>query len=290
MLPIREIAPAKINLTLMVRGRRPDGYHELESLVTFADVHDVVTLEDRPPGEIALSGPFSRSLDGENLLTRTFKALREIEPRLHLPAAHLEKNLPVAAGLGGGSADAAALLRAVQRANPGIAQALPWHAIAARLGADVPVCLDGMPALMWGIGEKILSVQRLPAAHAVLANPGVPLSTAEVFKALDADAAVQEEKAPHVPLLTSLDELAAYMRALDNDLEKPAKGLRPVIADAKAALAAQPGCLVAAMAGSGPTCFAIFADQAQAEQATARIARTHAEWWVKATVLAGAPS
>ena len=186
---IREIARAKINLTLTVLGRRPDGYHDIESLVTFADIGDLVTLVSRPDRRLATSGPFAVDIEGENLLSTALMLLRETDPDLQLGAVELEKNLPVAAGLGGGSADAAALLRAVRQANPERAGAIPWHELAARLGADVPVCLAGTPALMRGIGDRIAPLAVAPGGAslaAVLVNPRLALATAQVFQAFAA--------------------------------------------------------------------------------------------------------
>ena len=286
MQSIREIAPAKINLTLSVRGRRPDGYHELESLVTFADLHDVVELEAASTSHVSVSGPFASRIAGENLLDQALALLREAEPRLTLGLVRLEKHLPVAAGLGGGSADAAALLRAVRRANPALADTVPWREIAARLGADVPVCLEQRPAVMWGVGEKMMPVRHLPSLHVVFANPGVPLSTADVFKALQARP-VFETPQPSVPDLADLGDAVQYMRAHGNDLEVPATALVPIIAEVKAALAAEPGCRIAAMAGSGPTCFGIFVARADAERAADALARAHSQWWVRSACLDG---
>ena len=286
MQSIRELAPAKINLTLSVRGRRPDGYHELESLVTFADVHDVVELQAASTSHVSVSGPFASRIAGENLLDQGLTLLREAEPRLTLGLVRLEKHLPVAAGLGGGSADAAALLRAVRRANPALADTVRWRDIAARLGADVPVCLEQRPAVMWGIGEKTLPVRHLPPLHAVLANPGVPLSTADVFKALLARP-VFETPQPSVPDLADLGDAVQYMRAHGNDLELPATALVPIIAEVKAALAAEPGCRIAAMTDSGPTCFGIFVARADAERAADALARAHSQWWVRSACLDG---
>ena len=288
MQTIREIAPAKINLTLSIRGRRPDGYHELVSLVTFADVHDVVELEAESAVHVSVSGPFSTSIDGENLLAGALRLLRQTEPRLTFGAVRLEKRLPVAAGLGGGSADAAALLRAIRRANPAFADTVPWFDIAGRLGADVPVCLEPRPALMWGVGEKTTAMRHLPAMHAVLANPGVPLSTADVFRALQADPLSEPPQAA-VPDLNNLGHVVQYMRAHGNDLEPPATEVLPIIGEVKAALAAQPGCAIAAMAGSGPTCFGIFAVSTDAERASDALARAHSTWWVRSAALDGAP-
>ena len=289
-MPVRELAPAKINLTLSVRGRRADGYHELESLVTFADVHDVVTLEPGAASSVVVAGPFAGYIGGENLLVRALTLLQDADPALRLGSVRLDKHLPVAAGIGGGSADAAALLRAVKHANPERAANISWLDIAARLGADVPVCLGARPALMWGIGERTERLRRLPQAHAVLVNPGLPLSTADVFRTLDAGSAPPARTASTPPDLARLNDLIAYMRARGNDLERPATRLLPVIGEIKAALEAEPGCHLAAMAGSGPTCFGIFPDRPQATRAAGRIAGAHGDWWVKAAMLQGSPA
>jgi 4-diphosphocytidyl-2-C-methyl-D-erythritol kinase len=286
MQSIREIAPAKVNLTLSVRGRRPDGYHELESLVTFADLHDIVELEPAPASHVSVSGPFASRIAGANLLDRALTLLREAEPRLTLGLVRLEKHLPVAAGLGGGSADAGALLRAVRGANPELGESVRWRDIAAQLGADVPVCLLRRPALMWGIGEKTIPVRRLQPLHGVLANPGVPLSTADVFRALQAGSA-REMPQLVAPDLKNLRDVVQYMRVHGNDLERAATELLPLIAEVKAALAVQPGCLIAAMAGSGPTCFGIFTARADAKRAADTLAHAHAGWWVRPAALEG---
>ncbi len=287
-MPIRELARAKINLTLSVLGRRPDGYHEIESLVAFAGAGDRVTLTPRPHCRVRISGPFARDIVGENLLARTLDLLAGLDAGLTLGTVHLEKNLPVAAGLGGGSADAAALLRAVRQANPDHAGAVAWHEVAARLGADVPVCLAGVPALIRGIGEKVepLDATGLPAVAAVLVNPGQPLATAEVYRALAA-APMGSENRPAAAAgpFADLASLVAFMRERGNDLEAPATALLPVIAEVKAALAAQPGCGLAAMSGSGPTCFGIFTDDAAAARATAVLAHHDPRWWVVETRL-----
>lgn len=271
----QEIARAKLNLTLTVLGRRADGYHEIESLVAFADVGDRVTLTPAQDCRVATTGRFARDIDGPNLLDRALSLLRELDPQLQLGSVLLEKTLPVAAGLGGGSADAAALLRAVRRANLERAGAIPWQALAARLGADVPVCLAGAPALISGIGERIEPLRPAspwPPLPAVLVNPGLPLPTAKVYQALAARP-VAAGAAPSTPPATLADatSLIAFMAARGNDLERPALSLQPAIADVKAALAEQPGCRVAAMSGSGPTCFGIFPDRAAAELAAAAV-------------------
>jgi 4-diphosphocytidyl-2-C-methyl-D-erythritol kinase len=289
-MPVRELAQAKINLTLKVLGKRPDGYHELQSLVTFADLHDVVTVEPDTGAGVTVAGPFASYISGENLLIRALTLLQRTDPKLRLGAVRLDKNLPVAAGLGGGSADAAALLRAIRRANAHSASGIAWDDVAARLGADVPVCLLSRPALMWGIGEKLVPLTRVQALSAVLVNPRVPLATAQVFAALGAGPAPSSATEPSPPDLGRSSDLIGYVRARGNDLEKPAIALLPVIGEVKAALEAQPGCRLAAMSGSGPTCFGIFADQDAARAAAVSLAGAHAGWWVKPVMLQGCPA
>jgi 4-diphosphocytidyl-2-C-methyl-D-erythritol kinase len=290
-MPLREIARAKINLTLRVLGRRADGYHEIESLVAFAAIGDQVALTPGPEDRVAVSGPFARDIDGPNLLETALALLREHNAKLQLGTVLLEKNLPVAAGLGGGSADAAALLRAVRRANPERAGAVAWHAMAARLGADVPVCLAGKPALISGVGDKVEPLgakYALPPVAAVLVNPLLPLPTAQVYAALAAGPAPGSAPplAPPGPF-SDLASLVEFMRRHGNDLERPATALLPIISDIKAALAAQPGCRIAAMSGSGPTCFGIFVDATSAAQAAGGLAAMHPHWWVAATQVVG---
>jgi 4-diphosphocytidyl-2-C-methyl-D-erythritol kinase len=285
---IVERARAKVNLTLSVRGRRGDGYHELESLVAFADVHDTVTLEPGAACSVAVAGPWAQDIAGENLLARALALLREADPTLRLGAVHLEKNLPVAAGLGGGSSDAAALLRAVRRANAEPAHdAVPWLEIAAQLGSDVPVCFLDRPALIWGRGERMAALSLLPAMPAVLVNPRKPLATGPVFAALRSGVAAPTTPTPPVPELPELSATLDYMRMRGNDLRAAAVGLMPEIEEIEAVLAAQAGCRMVAMSGSGPTCFAVFSTPADAERAAARVAQARASWWVVCTTLAG---
>jgi len=287
-----EPAPAKINLTLRVLGRRPDGYHEIESLVAFADVADRLTLSLGAEPRVTVHGPFAGEIEGENLLARALALLAETDAGLRLGAADLEKSLPVAAGLGGGSADAAALLRAVARANPDRAGAIPWHRLALRLGADVPVCLASRPALIWGIGDRLELLEgplRLPAVAAVLVNPRRPLATAEVFRALGAAAAPERRSPPALPgPFADVRALARFVRAGGNDLGRPATALMPAIAHMQAAVAGQPGCLAATLSGSGPTCVGIFEDGGRARQAADALASAMPGWWVRATTLGGA--
>ena len=273
---------------LVVRGRRGDGFHDLASLVTFADVHDEVTLDADAECALSVSGPFAQSIEGENLLSRTLELLREADPGLRLGSVHLVKNLPVAAGLGGGSADAAALLRAVRRANEQRAAAVPWLEIATRLGADVPVCLAARPALVWGKGESFRPLRRLPRVDAIVVNPRVPLATAGVFAALKSGPASTAEAAPAPPDFSDLDGLLDYVKTCGNDLEAAAVGLLPQIGEVKALLATQAGCRFAAMSGSGPTCFGLFSSPTDAHRAALAIFAAKPSWWVEQTVLSGA--
>jgi 4-diphosphocytidyl-2-C-methyl-D-erythritol kinase len=237
---------------------------------------------------VVVTGPFAQYIGGENLLVRALSILRDVAPRLVLGAVRLEKNLPVAAGIGGGSADAAALLRAVRRANPEHAGSVDWMGIAEKLGADVPVCFLDAPALMTGKGERIAPDALLPSAAAVLVNPGLPLATARVFEKLAAaPLAAGARSQPRVPRIADLDGFVHYMRATGNDLEGPARQLLPEIGAVKAALAAESGCRFAAMSGSGPTCFGLFSDGQAAKAAAKAIARTHRDWWIVNTALAG---
>lgn len=289
-MQIREQARAKINLTLRVLGRRPDGYHALESLVSFAEVADTVVLDVGQPPGVTVTGPFARAIVGDNLLQTTLDAARRLAPSLRVGAVHLTKNLPVAAGIGGGSSDAAALLRALRRANAAAGPAVDWLALASRLGADVPICLHDRPALMTGIGEHLAPLPAEAGASAmpaVLVNPMQPLATAAVFGELGAAAldAGQGVAAP-APRFGSLADALAYMRDIGNDLEAPAQRLLPVVGDIKRALTVQAACLHAAMSGSGPTCFGVFADAQAAEQAADAVHRAEPGWWVVATRIA----
>jgi 4-diphosphocytidyl-2-C-methyl-D-erythritol kinase len=291
-MPLEELARAKVNLSLTVLGRRPDGYHDIASLVAFAGIGDRITFTPGPDCGVVASGPFAAAIAGTNLLDVALELLRRQAPDLQLGAVELVKVLPVAAGLGGGSADAAALLRAVRRANHAGSRAIDWHRLAARLGADVPVCLAGEPAMMEGVGDRIEPLAPLPPLPCVLVNPRLPLPTARVFAAFDANPPSPmprqlgwEPSGARSPAVLDLDRLLAHMRARGNDLEAAATSLLPVIAQIKAALIAEACCRVAAMSGSGPTCFGIFTDPGAAEAAAQEFARRHPNWWIQATRL-----
>lgn len=285
---LSETAPAKVNLTLRVLRKRPDGYHDLESLVTFAAVADQLTLRLDAPLALSVSGPTAEQAGpvADNLVLKAVRALAGRIADLRLGAFELVKRLPAGAGLGGGSSDAAAALRLVARAND-VALADPRLAAAALAsGADVPVCLDPQPRMMRGVGEVLSAPVALPTLSAVLVGPGFPLATKEVFAALGfaagewrgeprADAAIPREP----------DALLAFLAAYPNDLEAPAIKLAPAIADLLATLRAQPGCRLARMSGSGATCFGLFASKEAAETAARSLKAAQPRWWVQATEL-----
>jgi len=277
-----EPAAAKVNLTLDIKGKRADGYHELESLVVFADFGDRV--EFRPSANVSLTveGPFAAKLDaGRNLVERAAMAFAQHLGQDPRGAFHLIKQLPVAAGLGGGSADAAAALRLLRRAH-GAPEDLASLVPAARdLGADVPSCLYARAALMTGIGEKLQPLSSLRPMPAVLVNPMVPLATRDVFHALAAPSLSETPPASPAPQLTGLEDVVAYARARRNALEEPAKKLLPLIGDVLSILEDAPGSCLARLSGSGPTCFALFPDMAAAEATADRIAGRHPDWWVQ---------
>ncbi|MCC6778603.1 MAG: 4-(cytidine 5'-diphospho)-2-C-methyl-D-erythritol kinase [Hyphomicrobiales bacterium] len=285
-----ERAPAKVNLTLHVIGRRADGYHELESLVVFAGVADELALVAGPPLTLEVTGPTAGAAGevGDNLVLKAARALAERVEGLSVGSFALSKRLPVAAGLGCGSADAAAALRLLARAN-GLAGDDPRLMAAARAtGADVPVCLDPRPRLMRGIGDLLSRPLALPVLHAVLVNPGVAVPTRAVFAALHAPPCEASSGPPSVAgasMDIAVDDLIASGR---NDLELPAIELEPVIATVLAELRRLPGCRIARMSGSGATCFAVLDTAPAAAEAARALRAGYPSWWVEPTVLGGA--
>lgn len=287
-LVLAERAPAKVNLTLRVLRRRDDGYHDLESLVAFAHVGD--RLSFTPGGEFALTvqGPnaVQAGADADNLVLKAARALAVRMPALTAGAFALEKELPVAAGLGGGSADAAAALRLLARAN-GLDIGDARLADAARAtGSDVPVCLDPQIRLMSGVGDILSEPLGLPTLAAVLVNPGVAVPTKAVFAAWrPATAPPQATSVATWARLASADELLRFLAVQANDLEVPAITLAPSIADVLSALRRLPGCKLARMSGSGATCFGIFASAAAALRGGETLRAEHPRWWIQATAL-----
>jgi 4-diphosphocytidyl-2-C-methyl-D-erythritol kinase len=283
-----ERAPAKVNLTLRVIGRRADGYHDIESLVVFAAVGDTLAFTAGRTLTLTVRGPTAASAGavGDNLVLRAARALAERIEGVRLGRFVLSKRLPVAAGVGGGSADAAAALRLLARANR-LALDDPRLREAARVtGADVPVCLDPRPRIMRGIGELLSEPIKLPRLPAVLVNPRVAVPTKDVFAKLNAPRivrAVTSEPTERLPTVRA--DLIEYLRGRSNDLEAPALALQPVIAEVLADLLKLAGCRLARMSGSGATCFALF-DQAKAAAAAASVLRKkHPRWWIRATAL-----
>jgi len=284
-----EGAPAKVNLTLRVLGRRPDGYHEIESLVAFASIGDALAFTPGATLALKVRGPTAAAAGGlaDNLVLKAAHALAQRIPALKLGRFELSKRLPVAAGLGGGSADAAAALRLIARHNRIACDDPRLMAAARATGADVPVCLDPRPRLMRGIGEVLSPPLRLASLPAVLLNPGVSVATRDVFTALRAPpiAKAPRDDGSDASFPSDRNELIEALARGGNDLETPAISLHPAIAEALAALRAVGGCRLARMSGSGATCFALF-DSARAATAAARSLRAaHPDWWVLESVI-----
>ena len=289
-LPQRRIveeARAKLNLDLLVTGRTPGGYHELDSIVVFADLADRLTLEPAATLSLEIVGPFAQSLavEADNLVTRAAQHLAAAAGVMPEVAITLEKNLPVASGIGGGSADAAATLR-------GLAAMLDlgWSNEALReiglaLGADVPVCVYGKPARLRGIGERLDPIRGLPDLPLLLVNPGVGIATSAVFKAFELPTEACQR--PPLPSHPSLAQFAVWLGASRNELEPAARALAPVVDSVLNTLKGMEDCFLARMSGSGATCFGLFADLAKAEAAAARIAEMQPDWWCRATMARG---
>lgn len=279
--PVTEIARAKVNLTLHVTGRRADGYHLLDSLTVFPAAGDLIEVEPARDLSLSIAGPFGAGLaaDGTNLVLRAAEALRPLAapgPEGLRPGAaiRLVKALPVASGIGGGSADAAATLRALIRLWRIEADPARLARIALDLGADVPVCLASAPRRMEGVGEVLSAVPPLPPFHLLLVNPLVATPTPAVFAALRRR---DNPSAPPVPAgLADARALADWLAQTRNDLTEAAIAVAPPVAQVLAALSAAPGCLLARMSGSGATCFGLFADAPAAAAAQAALPQA---WW-----------
>ena len=284
-------APAKINLTLRVTGRRADGYHLLDSLVVFTELGDELSVRAPVADEAALSlavdGPIAAPLNGEadNLVLRAARRLAEDAQIVPQVAFTLTKRLPVASGIGGGSADAAAALHLLNGLW-GLKRSLgALQALALPLGADIPVCLLKRPAMMRGIGETLLPLDRLPDFALLLVNPGAALSTAEIFAARQGTFTTPTPPPSSYP---ARDALIDWLSQESNDLEEPARRLCPAVGEVLEALGRTAGCRLARMSGSGATCFAIYATLAEAEAASEAVARAYPAWWVAASRCRGA--
>ena len=282
------LAPAKINLFLHVGAVGADGYHPLSSLVAFADVGDVVSVERAARLSLDVTGPFAGALgDSDNLILRALRALGEAsgigEPNVRVT---LDKRLPIAAGLGGGSSDAGVALRLVRALlDIGIDDAA-LEAVAAVVGADGAMCVRGRSAWAEGRGDVLRDAPDLPALHAVLANPGVPSPTGTVYAAWDARP-LGGDDCPTPPSDWTPGAVIDWLGGCRNDLETPAIGLTPEIGAALKAMAACPGVGLSRMSGSGATVFGLFPDADDARAAAERLSADHGDWWVRLTILGG---
>jgi 4-diphosphocytidyl-2-C-methyl-D-erythritol kinase len=288
-----ERARAKVNLTLHVLGRRADGYHDLESLVAFADCADGLTFTEAPAFSLSVTGP--RAADcgdlSDNLVAKAARLLAERVPQLKSGSFVLDKHLPAAAGIGGGSADAAATLRLLAGAN-GLTKDDPRLVAAAQAaGADVPVCLLSSACMMRGAGERVTPTP-LPRLPCVLINPGVPVPTRDIFAAIGlkpgdtfAPPAGASNNVIWPPSSAGADAWLSAIARGRNDLEPVAVKIQPVIAEVIALLGGSKGCTLVRMSGSGATCFGLFDNDASAASAAAALKSRHPKWWVEASAL-----
>jgi 4-diphosphocytidyl-2-C-methyl-D-erythritol kinase len=280
------LARAKVNLYLHVTGRRADGYHLLDSLIVFADAGDEIALVPADRLQLAIDGPFAAGLEAgpDNLVLRAANALRDLTGARAGASIRLTKNLPIASGIGGGSADAAATISGLC----GLWDVAPGRAallrLAAKLGADVPVCLDGVPSFVGGIGEELAPARGLPTAWLLLANPRVATPTPAVFKARQGpfSKSARWSEPPR-----DFSDFAARLRGCGNDLTEAAISVTPAIRDVLVALAGLPGCVLARLSGSGATCFGLFSEEATARAAEAELRAAQPGWWVVAAPMAG---
>ena len=278
---LEEAAPAKVNLFLHVTGRRADGYHLLDSLAVFGPAADRLTATPADALSLTLGGPFGDTLasEADNLVLRAARALAAEAGYKAGAALHLEKHLPIASGIGGGSADAAAALRLLNRLWGCGLDAAALAKVAAPLGADIPVCVAARPARMQGIGEETSPGPALPDCGLLLVNPRVPVATPAVFRARQGGFSAPAE----LPCgWADAQAMARGLARLGNDLEAPALRLCPVIAEVLEALRTAPGCLLARMSGSGATCFGLFATPAEANAAALGMPRG---WWAEGGAL-----
>jgi 4-diphosphocytidyl-2-C-methyl-D-erythritol kinase len=290
-LSAEALAPAKVNLFLHVGAPGADGYHPLCSLMVFADIGDRITLFQSEVPDFQVRGPFARGLGrpDENLAARAVQALLA-EARRPVPpfGLLLEKRLPVAAGLGGGSSDAATALRLVEDIVGVGVDDERLAELAAALGADVPACLAAAPVIAEGRGERLSPAPDLPELHAVLVNAGPPVSTAEVFRRFDAAGGFGDTDPPPAPdAFEDARELAGWLAARRNDLEAAAIEAEPLVGVVLETLAAEPECLLARVSGSGGTCFALCAGDIEAEGLAERIEALAPDWWVSRCRLGG---
>ncbi|MGH6839483.1 MAG: 4-(cytidine 5'-diphospho)-2-C-methyl-D-erythritol kinase [Methylocella sp.] len=286
---LTERAPAKINLTLHVAGRRADGFHTLESFVAFSRAGDMLRLAKGEPLSLSIMGPCAPAIGRveDNLVVRAAQNFAERFPTARLGSFHLVKRLPVAAGLGGGSSDAAAALRLLARANAISIDDQGVMEAARKTGADVPICLAKRARMMRGIGDELGPLLALAPLIGLLVNPGERLATKDVFSLMKIAHGAATGFGEHPKLYPNMppEALTAALRKGRNDMESAACLLAPVIGDVLTVLGAAPGCRLARMSGSGATCFALFKDCRTAARARKAILRAHPSWWARTCVL-----
>jgi 4-diphosphocytidyl-2-C-methyl-D-erythritol kinase len=284
-------APAKVNLFLHVGAPEASGYHPVCSLMAFADVGDRVSLHAADAFELQVVGPFASELSWgeENLVAKAARALVRAAKRPVAPVGlTLEKRLPVAAGLGGGSSDAGAALRLLREAFGLSIDDDALEAVAAELGADGAACLWGRPVVAEGRGERLSPAPGLPMLDAVLVNPGAPVSTPEVYRRFDARRTFGDVTPPPAPeAFEDAVELAAWLATQRNDLEAAAIDVAPEVGAVLATLADEPETLLARVSGSGGTCFALCAGDIEAEGLAERLEAMRPDWWVRRCRLGG---
>lgn len=282
-------ARAKINLALHVIGRRPDGYHLLDSIVAFADVADIITLALSNSDCLSIAGPFADQLSAEpdNIVLRACRAFRSRFPdAADGYSVKLEKYLPVASGIGGGSADAAAVLKGLVSLSGLPVSNQDLAEIGLALGADVPVCLCGIACRMSGVGEHVQAIEPFPAIPAVLVNPGCPISTQTIFNQLGLEpGAIAMPVMPELPVAGGEGDWLDWLAGQRNDLQQSAIHVEPVISETLAIISAQPGCRVSRMSGSGATCFGLFERAREARAAAQYLQRESPDWWVVGAML-----
>lgn len=286
-----ELAPTKVNLALHVTGRRPDGYHNIETLAVFADYADIVTAAPSSDNRmrLAVKGPFAKKLAenstaGDNLAIKAASELMRASGRRDLSPVtlRLTKRIPIGAGLGGGSADAAATLRLLNRTWNLNLDLGKLAEIGVRLGADVPMCLASLPLVARGVGERLTPATGIPALPIVLAHPGVPVDTGKVFAALE-----QAERSPLPPLpprFGAVLDVIFWLRRARNDLAEPAAKVERAAAAPAKVIMSDPECLFARMTGSGSAAYGIFVSLEAAERAAERIREARPGWWVAAAM------
>jgi len=277
-------APAKINLYLRVTGQRADGYHLLDSLFAFAGIHDVIDVSESEDLTLNIDGPFANEISNNqnNLVLRAATGLARIAGRQPCGAIRLSKRLPVASGMGGGSSDAAATIRALSELWDIQLSKKDLQTLALELGADVPACLTGKAAFISGIGEIIEMAPPIPAASLVLVNPGIAVSTPDVFRNRQGPFS---DTTPFSHTPKDAHELASLLSQYGNDLRSPAEKLAPVITEVLHAMTRLDGALFTEMTGSGATCFALFDDPATASRAAISLRQKRPDWWIEATSL-----